>query len=93
MILWDTEKVNAQKPDEEQIVGKYHLSEINDLRFIEDSRYRNSTITSLEKFLKDLYEISTGKKSIPKLAIDEFLIWRLQIFKQAIQVERYECQD
>jgi len=77
LILWNTEKVNAQKPEEEQIVAKYHLSEINDLNFIEDSRYRNSTVISLEKFLKDLYEISTGKKPIPKLAIDELLIWRL----------------
>jgi len=76
-ILWDTEKVNAQKPDEEQIVAKYHLSEINDLRFIEDLRYRKSIITSLEKFLKDFYEISTGKKAAPKFAIDELLIWRL----------------
>lgn len=78
LILWSTEKVNAQKPEEEQIVDKYHLSEINDLDFIEDARYRNSIITNLEKFLTDLYEISTGTKTEPRLAIDEFLIWRLQ---------------
>ena len=30
LILWNTEKVNTQKPEEEQIIAKYHLSEIND---------------------------------------------------------------
>lgn len=77
LILWDTEKVNAQKPEEEQIVAKYHLSEINDINLIEDSRYKKSIINELEKFLKDFYEILTGKKAAPKIPIDELLVWRL----------------
>jgi chorismate mutase len=78
LILWKTEEVNAQKPEEKQIVNKYHLSEINDLDFVEDARYRNIIIANLEKFLTDLYQISIGAKAEPRLAIDEFLIWRLQ---------------
>lgn len=78
IILWNTEKVNANKPEQKQIVEKYTLSEINDVDFIEEARYKNNIIANLEKFLTDLYEFSTAKKAEPKLAIDEFLIWRLQ---------------
>lgn len=78
LILWDTEKVNAQKPEAEQIVNKYHLSDIYDLKFLEDIRYRKPTISSLEKFLNELYEFSTGKKIEPRMAIDEILIFHLQ---------------
>ena len=78
LILWNTERVNAQKPEEEQIVNKYHLSDINDLDLIETSRYKKSIYLNLEKFLNDLYEISTGRKTESKLSIDEFLIYRLR---------------
>lgn len=78
LILWNTEKVNAQRPEEEQIVNKYHLSTIENLNFIENARYRNSINAGLENFLVDLYEIFTKRKVEPRLAIDEFLIWRLQ---------------
>lgn len=78
LILWNTERVNAQEPEEKQIVNKYHLSEINDLDLIEDARHKNTIIANLERFLKELCEISTGQKKEPQFAIDEFLIWRLQ---------------
>ncbi len=78
LILWNTEKTNAAKPEEEQIINRYHLSDIYDLNFVEEGRYKNPTINALEKFLNDLYELSTGAKAEPRLAIDELLIWRLQ---------------
>lgn len=78
LVLWDTEKVNAQKSEAEQIVEKYHLSDIYDLDFLDEARYRNSIINSLEKFLNDLYKFSTGKKLEPRLAIDELLVFHLQ---------------
>lgn len=78
LILWNTERVNAAKPEEEQIVERYHLSDVYDLDRIEDSRYQTATKTGLERFLNDLYELSTGKKAEPRLAIDELLIFRLQ---------------
>lgn len=78
LILWETEKVNAQRPEAEQIVNRYHLSKIYDLDFLEDIRYKNFIIDALEKFLNDLYEFSTGKKSEPRLSIDEILIFHLQ---------------
>ena len=78
LILWDTEKVNTQKSEAEQIVNRYHLSDIYDLDLLEDIRYKKPIIASLEKFLTDLYEFSTGKKSEPRLAIDEILIFHLQ---------------
>ena len=89
-ILWNTEKVNAAKPEEEQIINRYHLSDIYDINLIEESRYKTSIINGLEKFLNDLYELSTGVKAEPRLAIDELLIWRLQ---EKINKLAYYYQD
>jgi hypothetical protein len=78
LILWNTEKANANKPEEEQIVARYHLSDIYDLNMMEDGRYKASIERELEKFLTELYEFSTGSKVEPRLAVDELLVYRLQ---------------
>jgi len=78
LILWNTEKVNANKSEEEQIVSRYHLSDIYDLNMMEDVRYKVPIKKELEKFLTDLYEFSTATKVEPRLAVDELLIYRLQ---------------
>jgi len=78
LIWFDTVKVNSLKPLEEQIQDKYFLSQIENLDLIEEPRYKNSTISGLERFLTDLYEVHSGKKAKPKQAIDELLIYRLQ---------------
>ncbi len=77
LVLWSTEKANAAKPEEEQIVARYHLSDIFDLDKLEEHSYKVSIKKGLEKFLRDLSELSTGKKTEPRLAIDELLILRL----------------
>ena len=77
LIWFNTKKVNALKPLEEQIVDKYHLSEIENLEQLEATRYKESTIRQLEAFLTKLYLVSTGKEAEPKQAIDELLIYRL----------------
>jgi hypothetical protein len=77
LIWFNTEKTNAQKPVEEQVVDKYHLSELADLDLIEDAKYKDSIIRELESFLPKLYAVHTGKEPEPKQAIDEFLIYRL----------------
>jgi hypothetical protein len=78
LILWNTERVNSGKPEEEQIVARYYLSDIYDLDMLEDNRYKAPTKKELEKFLTELYQFSTGTKVEPRLAIDELLIYRLQ---------------
>jgi len=78
LIWYNTERVNSFRPEEEQIHDKYILSEIEDVNFIEEPRYKNSIISGLERFLTDLYKVHTGKKPEPKQAIDELLIFRLQ---------------
>jgi type I restriction enzyme M protein len=77
-IWFKTEKVNSLKPEEEQIVGKYSLSQIENLDDIEQTKYREPIKKGLEEFLTKLYSIYTGKEPEPKQAIDEFLIFRLQ---------------
>jgi adenine-specific DNA methylase len=78
LILWNTERVNANRPEEEQIVARYHLSDIYDLDMLEDNRYKAPAKKELEKFLTELYQFSTGTKVEPLLAVDELLIYRLQ---------------
>jgi len=77
-IWFSTEKANSLKPEEEQIIGKYWLSEIENLDDIEQTKYREPIKKGLEEFLTKLYSIYTGKEPEPKQAIDEFLIFRLQ---------------
>lgn len=76
-IWFKTENVNTLKPIEEQVVDKYRLSEVEDLNLIEETRYKESIIKQLERFLTKLYAVRTGKEPEPKQAIDEFLIYRL----------------
>jgi type I restriction enzyme M protein len=78
LIWFNTEKVNALKPEEEQIIGKYSLSELENLDDIEQTKYKEPIRKELEQFLTKLYSIYTGKEPEPKQAIDEFLIFRLQ---------------
>ncbi|MCH8011090.1 MAG: SAM-dependent DNA methyltransferase [Candidatus Marinimicrobia bacterium] len=78
LIWYNTEKVNALKPEEEQIVEKYTLSELEDLDYIEQTRYSETIKRGLEDFLTKLYSVYSGKEAEPKQAIDEFLIFRLQ---------------
>ena len=78
LIWFNTERVNKNLPEEEQIHDKYFLSEIENLDLIEEPRYKKGIIAGLEHFLIDLYEVHTGKKPEPRQAIDEFLIFRLQ---------------
>jgi len=78
LIWFNTERVNALRPLEKQIVDKYRLSELENLEQLEATRYKESFIRQLEVFLTKLYLVSTGKEAEPQLAIDEFLIYRLR---------------
>jgi len=76
-IWYSTEKANAMKPEEEQILDKYDLSQIESLDDIEQLRYSEPIKRSLERFLVQLYEVHSGKRAEPRQSIDEFLIYRL----------------
>lgn len=78
LIWFNTEKVNTLRPEEEQIVEKYALSELEDLNDIEQKRYSEPIKRGLKEFLTKLYSVHSGKEVEPKQAIDDFLIFRLQ---------------
>jgi len=77
LIWFNTQKVNEQRNEEEQVVHKYHLSEIENLDLIEEARYKEGITKQLESFLNKLYAVHTRKEHEPKLPTDEFLIYRL----------------
>ena len=77
LIWYKTEAVNRNAHESEQIAGIYDLSRIEDLDSIEDPRFKNSIIKGLERFLFELSEVHTGKKTEPLLPIDELLIYLL----------------
>jgi len=78
LVWFNTEKVNAMKPEEEQIVEKFSLSELENLNDLEQTRYSEPIKKGLEDFLSKLYFVHSGKEAEPRHAIDEFLIFRLQ---------------
>ena len=75
LIWFSTQKANAQQSDE--IINRYHLSELENLDLIDETRYKESIVRQLEIFLTTLHDVYTGKKHEPKLAIDELLIYRI----------------
>ncbi|MBC8273426.1 MAG: hypothetical protein H8E40_00435, partial [Chloroflexi bacterium] len=87
LIWFNTQNVNELKPDVEQIVDTYHLTELENLALIEETRYKESIIRQLEAFLTKLYAVHTGKEPVPRLAIDELLIYR--IHDKIVRLARY----
>ena len=78
LIWWNTERANnTVLNEEEQILDKYNLSEIENLDEIENVRYREPIRKELEKFISKLYLVHTRKEPEPKQAIDEHLIDRI----------------
>jgi len=78
LVWFNTEKANRMEPLEKQIVQRYTLSSMIDPNTIEEPGIKGAIYRGLERFLIDLVEISTGKKSEPKHPIDEILVYRLQ---------------
>jgi len=54
LIWYNTERVNSLKPEEEQIIEKYSLSNIESLDNIEHTRYSEPIKRGLETFLTKL---------------------------------------
>ena len=77
LIWFKTEAVNRMAQESEQIAGIYDLSRIEDLDSIEEPRFKNNILKGLERFLFELSEVYTGKKTEPLLPIDELLIYLL----------------
>lgn len=77
LIWFSTEKVNSLKPEEEQIIEKYDLSEIESLDEMENTRPRETMMEALTSFLYRLYRVHTGKEAEPKQPIDELLVLRI----------------
>jgi len=91
LIWWNTERANNPiLTEEQQIIQKYELSEIENLDEIENIRYREPIRRELERFVSKLYAVHTGKEAEPKQAIDEHLIDRIH---EKIRVLSYFYTD
>ncbi len=91
LIWWNTERANNPVlTEEQQIIQKYDLSEIENLDEIENLRYREPIRRELERFISKLYAVHTGKEAEPKQAIDEHLIDRIH---EKIRVLSYYYTD
>jgi len=77
LILWNTARVNNNEPEENQIRGRFELSRIENLDYLENPSYQLTIQTELKKFLNEFYQFYTGKKKENKLPLDEILIYRL----------------
>ena len=78
LVWFKTKEVNDPTArEEDQIAQKYALSELENQDDLEQTRYREPIKRGLTDFLKGLYEVSSGKRPEPKLAVDELLVFRL----------------
>jgi len=96
LIWFNTEKVNALKPEEEQVISKFYLSNLENIDDIEFTKYSTQIKNGLREFIEELYVVSKGKKPEPKLPIDEFLIFRLhekigKLAKYYKSIVEHEC--
>ncbi|MDP2983683.1 MAG: N-6 DNA methylase [Candidatus Latescibacter sp.] len=78
LVWYNTQKVNEQRPEEEQIIHIFTLSELESMDDIERTRYSEPIKKKLEEFLIKLSNVYSGKEHEPKLAIDELLVYRIQ---------------
>jgi len=78
--LWwyDTAKVNANKPESDQLIQHYELSDISDLGLLRNTEYAEPTKRALRDFLIKLHQVNKGEARVPKLSIDVFLIDKLR---------------
>jgi hypothetical protein len=78
LIWWKTEEANKPNvPDEQQVVERYQLSEIENLDDIEQVRYAEPIKRALGRFLEKLLAVHTGREVEPVQPIDEFLVFLL----------------
>jgi len=77
LILFNTEKVNANRDLSEQIIDEFALSKILNLDHIENPRYKNPIHNGLSNFLTKLYNIHTSKEALPLHPIDQHWIYWL----------------
>lgn len=78
LIWFNTKRANDLEPLEKQIVQRYTLSDIIDPDTIEEPGIKSAIRRGLERLLRDLVQLATGKTAEPKHAIDEILVYRLQ---------------
>jgi len=91
LIWWNTARANNPAlTEEQQILDKYALSEIENLDEIENIRFREPIRREVGKFITKLYAVHTGKESEPKQAIDEHLVDRIH---EKIRVLSYFYTD
>jgi type I restriction enzyme M protein len=78
LVWFDTAKVNAMLPEEQQIIATYTLSDLTNLDDLETTRNAARIKKNLEDFLLKLYNVHTGKEAISQIPVDELLINKLQ---------------
>jgi len=78
LIWFYTEKLlDLTTSPAERIIDRYHLSTIADPDTIAQPAVRLSIQQELKRFLADLAQMVAGERVKPRLAIDDFLIFRL----------------
>ncbi|MFH1561788.1 MAG: hypothetical protein ABID04_04410, partial [Patescibacteria group bacterium] len=78
LYLFSTERANKFEEEERQIVGRYSLSQIEDLNLIEEPAFKNSIQKNLAIFLRELDDYVYKQKPERLLNIDQLLIYSLQ---------------
>ena len=86
LILFSTQKSRSLASLPEQMINVYPLANIADPDTIDQPAIRLQIQRHLERFLLELLEIAKKKKAVPKIPLDEILIYRLRSAINSLQM-------
>ncbi len=80
LVWYSTQRANEMAPDEQQLMAApYDLSTLESLDLLEEPRVSSAIRRELERFLDDLVAVHYGKRPVPKLPLDSYLVARIHV--------------
>ncbi len=78
LMLFDAEKYDKTKSIHESLLKPLDVASITDLRQMEEAEHKIRIRSAIESFVDALIQFYEGKATPPKIAADEYLIFRLR---------------
>lgn len=83
---YDENVIHGDKSFLEALIKPYDITDVYELKDIDDAEHKVKIQRVLEEFLDELVSIATGKKSKPKVAVDEYFISYLHSVIDSLQI-------
>lgn len=83
---YDENVIHGDKSFLEALIKPYDITDVYELKDIDDAEHKIRIQKVLEEFLTELVSIATGKKSKPRIAVDEYFISYLHSVIDSLQI-------